>query len=96
MQSLCTKSRSGPHFTHLHLLPNSQPMLVLLQKDFIHQESLQGGNMPKATPSISIPMRNTPKPVPLKYKASGQLECRLGSFLLQAVDPAHVLRLLLD
>ena len=51
--------------------------------------------MPKATPSISIPVMNT-HPSPPQYKAYGELRYQLGDFLLQAGNPAQVLYLLLD
>ena len=52
-------------------------------------------NMPKATPSISIPVMNT-HPSPAQYKGYGELRYLLGDFLLQAGNPAQVLYLLLD
>ena len=51
--------------------------------------------MPKATPSISIPVMNT-HPSPAQYKGYGELRYLLGDFLLQAGNPAQVLYLLLD
>lgn len=51
--------------------------------------------MPKATPSISVPVTNIPQPASLKYQAHGELRFLLGGLLLQAVRPAPVLYLLL-
>lgn len=50
--------------------------------------------MLKAIPSISIPMMTIPWSMPLNDKAYGELRYLLGGFLLQTLDPAHMLYLL--
>lgn len=84
---------------HFHLLlpvlPSGQ-CLCFSKKIFINCYSLQEKNMPKATPSTSVPAMCIPQPVPLKYKACGKLAYLLDGSLLWAVHLARVLCLQLD
>lgn len=65
-----------------------------IPKGFYQLFFIAGKKHTEAIPSISIPMITILQPVPLSYKAHGELRYLLDGFLLQAVDPAQVLYLL--
>lgn len=79
----------------LPVLPSGQ-CLYFSKKIFINCYSLQEKNMPKATPSTSVPVMRIPQPVPLKYKACSKRAYLLDGPLLWAVHLAQVLCLRLD